>query len=135
MVDERYISGRPSNPIDTMHDVPPPATDCDDIRATLTERGSRYGDFTDHARVAQGIQAVMHAEIGWSELSDVQRQGLTVIADKIARMLTGDPRYLDSVRDIIGYATLMLDRMTVEGATDTKTVQVTFEGGEWIEQR
>lgn len=111
------------------------AIECDDIRATLTERGNRYGDFSDHARVAQGLQAVMHVELGWLDLTDVQRQGLTVIADKIARMLTGDPRYLDSVRDIIGYATLMLDRMKVEGATDTKTVQVAYEGGEWVEQR
>lgn len=104
----------------------------DNIQDTLTERGSRYGDFSDHAAVAQALQAAMRAPAGWGRLTDVQRQALTVIADKIARMLTGDPRYLDSVRDIIGYATLMFERMdNVPGATDTRTTQVELRDNSW----
>lgn len=82
-----------------------------DIQATLDERGARYGDFTDHARVAQRLQAVMHAEGGWHACSDVQRQALTVIADKIARVLTGDPNYADNWHDIQGYARLVEERL------------------------
>ena len=59
----------------------------DTITATLAERGARYGDFTDHARIAQQLQRDMHTEPGWDRLSDVQKQALTVIADKIAPAL------------------------------------------------
>lgn len=86
-----------------------------DIDATLAERGARYGDFTDHADVAQQLQDVMRwremdPRAGWARLSSVQRQALTVIADKIARILTGDPDYTDNWHDIQGYAKLAEDR-------------------------
>lgn len=82
------------------------------IEATLAERGSRYGDFSHHARIAQNIQDVMRAEAtGWAALAPDQRQALTVIADKIARMLNGDPNYRDNWHDIVGYAKLIDDRL------------------------
>lgn len=88
------------------------------IDDTLAERGARYGDFTEHARVAQAIQAVMmhltgelNSGRGWYALDDVKRQALTVIADKIARILTGDPNYADNWHDIQGYAKLVEDRL------------------------
>lgn len=83
----------------------------DTITATLAERGARYGDFTDHARIAQQLQRDMHTENGWGRLSDVQKQALTVIADKIARILSGDPNYDDNWRDIQGYARLVEERL------------------------
>lgn len=80
------------------------------IEAALAERGARYGDFTDHACTAQFIQDVMRETPGWSRLSSVQKQALTVIADKQARILTGDPNYKDNWHDIQGYAKLAEDR-------------------------
>lgn len=80
------------------------------IEETLAERGARYGDFTDRARVAQGVQSLMHSSGGWERLSLDKRQALTVIADKIARILTGDPEYRDNWHDIQGYAKLAEDR-------------------------
>ena len=90
------------------------------VQKTLDERGSRYGDFTDHAEIAQRIQTAMRARPGeyetvnsqgWMRLSDVQKQALTVIADKIARILSGDPNYADNWHDIQGYAKLVEDRL------------------------
>lgn len=82
-----------------------------DISETLAERGSRYGDFTDNAHTAQALQDVMHSHIrGWTNLDAVKRQALTVIADKIARILNGDPDYKDNWHDIAGYAKLAEDR-------------------------
>lgn len=96
------------------------------IEKTLAERGGRYGDFSDHAKIAQDLQKVMHNarraspvvghpdafKVGsWEVLSDVQRQALTVIADKIARILSGDPNYSDNWHDIQGYAKLAEDRL------------------------
>lgn len=82
---------------------------------TLAERGKRYGDFTDHANVAQKLQNVMRnapTGVWYTTLSDVQKQALTVIADKIARILTGDPNYADNWHDIQGYAKLVEDRIS-----------------------
>lgn len=81
------------------------------IESTLAERGSRYGDFTDHARLCQSIKRVMASEPGWQRLTDVQKQSLEVIADKQARILTGDPNYADNWHDIQGYAKLVEDRL------------------------
>lgn len=81
---------------------------------TLKERGTRYGDFADHAMIAQRLQDVMHtipSDWGWSKLNDVQKQALTVIADKIARILSGDPNYADNWHDIQGYARLVEERL------------------------
>lgn len=81
------------------------------VEKTLAERGSRYGDFSDHAEIAQDLQDVMRAAPGWDNLSKVQKQALTVIADKQARILSGDPNYADNWHDIQGYAKLAEDRL------------------------
>jgi len=81
------------------------------ITATLNERGSRYGVFAEHAYIAQSIQNVMRAAPGWTRLSCDEAQALTVIADKIARILNGDPHYTDNWHDIQGYAKLVEDRL------------------------
>ena len=86
------------------------------IDDTLAERGARYGEFKDHAVIAQGIQDAMRAAPGWEKLEPDQKQALTVISDKIARMLNGDPTYLDNWHDIIGYAKLVETRMIEDAA-------------------
>lgn len=88
------------------------------IAETLKQRGGRYGEFIDHARVAQQLQDVMRAhvnskgQIGWNNLSPTQKQALTVIMDKVARMLNGDPTYHDNPFDIQGYAAKMCEELT-----------------------
>lgn len=83
------------------------------IHATLTERGSRYGVYTGHAEITQGLKRVMKASptSKWSELSDDQKETLEMIAHKIGRVLNGDPNYHDSWHDIVGYATLTADEI------------------------
>lgn len=81
------------------------------IDNTLNERGARYGDFTDHARICQGLKRHMMSQAGWGRLEDVHKQALDVIADKIARILSGDPNYADNWHDIQGYAKLVEDRL------------------------
>ena len=81
------------------------------VAATLAERGSRYGAFADHAKIAQGIQDVMRAAPKWDQLDFDMKQSLTVFADKIARILNGDPFYIDNWHDLQGYAKLIEDRL------------------------
>lgn len=93
------------------------------VEATLAQRGSRYGDFTDHAAVCQEFKdlatscTTWNPELpnerihGWQRLDSVKRQAIEVIFDKIARILTGDPNYDDNWHDIQGYAKLVEDRL------------------------
>lgn len=96
------------------------------IDKTLEERGKRYGEFKDHAVIAQGIQDEMRKASGWNRLAPDQKQALSVIADKIARMLNGDPNYTDNWHDIIGYAKLVEDRLIKE-TTSGSTVEIKTE--------
>lgn len=86
----------------------------DGIDDTLAERGARYGVFTEHAKIAQALKEIMWETGGWRRLAPDQKQSLEVIADKVARILNGDPDYDDNWRDIAGYAKLVLDRLTAQ---------------------
>lgn len=106
------------------------------IENTLSERGARYGDFAHHAKIAQDLQDVTRAAEGWSRLDAVQRQALTVICDKIARILSGDPTYVDSWRDVSGYATLVCRQLEkTEGATDAFVRPMVLVNGQWADAK
>lgn len=82
------------------------------IDAVLAERGKRYGKFEDHAKISQSLQATMrHASSRWDKMQPDQREALEMIAHKIARILNGDPDYLDNWIDIAGYAQLVANRI------------------------
>lgn len=81
------------------------------IDETLAERGTRYGEYVDHARITQGIKRVMHETPKWSKLADHQKETLEMIAHKIGRILNGDPDYHDSWHDIVGYGKLTADEL------------------------
>jgi hypothetical protein len=77
------------------------------IENTLAERETRYGKFTDHAEITQNIKAAMVSSKNWKDLSKDKKEALEMIAHKIGRILNGDPEYLDSWHDIVGYAKLV----------------------------
>lgn len=84
------------------------------ITDTLAERGKRYGRFEDHARIAQALKDVMRATANWEKLTPAQREGLEMVQHKIARMLNGDPTYIDNVLDIEGYSHLIRESMEAQ---------------------
>lgn len=83
-----------------------------DIDRTLVERGKRYGEFKDQAVYADKINAVLTSSPNWEKMAPDQREALRIIANKIGRILNGDPNYSDSWHDIVGYAKLVDDRLT-----------------------
>ena len=92
------------------------------IQDTLAERGKRYGEFREHAKISQSLKRAMWAAQGWVDLPDDVKEALEMIQHKIARVLNGDHLYLDTARDIIGYMTLVFQRLEkTEGATDAET--------------
>lgn len=84
------------------------------IDETLGERQSIYGDFADVAHRAQVIKAAMRSSKGWNRLTSCHREALEMIANKLARMLEGDPMHVDTAHDIAGYAQLIVQYL--EGA-------------------
>ena len=82
-----------------------------DVKATLAEREARYGQFKDHAKISQELKRVMQKTDGWNNLGATGREALEMIAHKIARVLNGDPTYIDNWVDIAGYATLVAERL------------------------
>ena len=83
------------------------------IESTLQERGTRYGEFPEHARITQNIKRAMADSPNWQQLSDDKKECLEMVAHKLGRILNGDPEYKDSWHDLSGYATLVEN--TLEG--------------------
>ena len=84
-----------------------------EIKSVLAERGSRYGEFKDNARVSQNIKVAMQ-DGRWSDLPADKAEALEMIAHKMARIINGDPDYKDSWTDIIGYAKLIEETLNDE---------------------
>ena len=87
------------------------------IDATLAERGSRYGEFPEHASITQGIKDAMKTGHNWEGLDDDMKECLEMVAHKAGRILNGDPYYIDSWTDIIGYTRLVEKRLIAEQTT------------------
>jgi hypothetical protein len=85
-----------------------------EVTNTLAERGKRYGEFADHAKISQGMKEVMRETSGWQRLSADQKEALEMIVHKIGRILNGDPNYGDSWHDIAGYSVLVEQNLTGE---------------------
>jgi hypothetical protein len=98
------------NPIPEFLKAPPPPPP--GIEGTLAERGERYGLFEHQARITQDLKCAMRRAQNWPKLADDMKESLDLIASKIARILNGDPNYVDSWHDISGYATLIEKRLT-----------------------
>jgi hypothetical protein len=78
------------------------------IQDTLEERAGRYevhGDYEAGSAIAVQLKDVLRAAPAYAALRPAHKQALDMIADKISRILNGDPLYADNWHDIAGYAT------------------------------
>lgn len=83
-------------------------TSADDI---ISEREKTHGDFSDFACVAQSFKDILHNHPNWASLTFVQKEGAEMVSNKLARILAGDPNFLDHWDDIGGYARLVAQRL------------------------
>ncbi len=74
------------------------------VQQTIKERGEVYGDFELYAQIAQELKGIIH--LYGKNLDRHQLEALEMICVKIGRILSGDPNYDDSWKDITGYAIL-----------------------------
>lgn len=100
-----------------------------DIDATLAERGTRYGEFTDHAKITQAIKRAMMLGRNWDSLADDMKESLEMLAHKMGRILNGDPNYHDSWHDIVGYTKLVADRILKDQEHESQSLPGLPTGG------
>jgi hypothetical protein len=72
----------------------------------LEERQKTHGEFADVAEISQELKNVFRNKEGWVSLTRVQREALDNIAQKTARIFSGNPNFADHWVDIQGYAKL-----------------------------
>lgn len=89
-------------------------TQQDQIEEMLRERGDRYGEYKTHALITQGLLKVIEGNKNYQYLPDHIKETLHMICHKLGRIINGDPRYLDSWIDIIGYVQLTIDILKSE---------------------
>lgn len=94
-------------------DPKPEPAKVDSITAVLTQRGSRYGSFTGHAKVTQDFKRLLkkHLDDRNKVLADDQQEALDMVFHKIGRIVNGDADYDDSWVDVAGYSKLVADRL------------------------
>lgn len=78
-----------------------------ELKTTLDQRASKYGEFEDNARITQELCDVIKTAPSYSKLKNEHKEALHMIFHKVARMVCGDPDYPDNPHDIAGYATLL----------------------------
>jgi Domain of unknown function (DUF6378) len=69
-------------------------------------RQSTHGDFSETARVSQAIKQALETGPNWHCVTRTEREALAMIAAKLARIVCGDPHFIDHWNDIAGYAEL-----------------------------
>lgn len=83
----------------------------DTVAQVLAERGKRYGEFDNHAKISQQLKAVIFAARSRCTLDPDMCEALEMIAHKIARICNGDAHYSDHWTDVAGYAELVAARL------------------------
>ena len=83
------------------------------IDEILSERGKTHGDFKEHAKISQYLKLTLREQSAdWQiDFSHTQQEALEMICHKIARIVAGNPNFVDHWRDIAGYATLVADEL------------------------
>lgn len=87
-------------------EIAPPSAPAE-LKRTMAERNSRYGDFKTQAKFGEAIRFVFEISPNWQKLSPSMRLSLLWISDKVSRILCGDFNYRDSWHDVAGYASLI----------------------------
>lgn len=81
------------------------------VDATLEQRARTYGSYKFGSVIAQSLKDEMRKAPGFVRLSPYQQYSLEMVQNKVARILNGDPNYVDSWLDIAGYAQLVVDQL------------------------
>ena len=79
----------------------------------MPDRTNTHGEYIKQATVAEELREVMGAS--WTGLPRYQRAALTLVAEKLSRILTGDCNFEDHWIDIAGYCECVLKEIRGQG--------------------
>ena len=84
-----------------------------DLASLIAERTKNYGEFYPIAEASQELKSAVKHYVYERDLklAPDQTEALDMICHKMARIINGDPDYIDSWDDIAGYARLVADRL------------------------
>ena len=82
-----------------------------DIHEVLEARGRRYGEYHMVAQLSQALKEGLQVSPSWVHMEPHQQESLEMICNKVSRICNGDPFYVDSWRDIAGYAQLVVNEL------------------------
>lgn len=111
-------------------------------KETLDQRGVSYGTYHTGANLTQALYGIVmkhysniHAEEENAKpLPPFIAESIHMICGKLARAVNGDPFFIDSWRDISGYATLVAETLNgVDGATDVQVQRRRNDKGVWVD--
>ena len=85
----------------------------------LIERNKTHGDFAMNARFSQDLKRLMHSAPCWTQLHDVHKESLHMIALKLSRILSGQADFTDHWSDICGYSKLAENACGRRGVTSS----------------
>lgn len=104
-----------------------------DINETLAQRATTHGPFVTTAELSQRLKFAISNNDAWQRMPATQREALEMIQHKIARIVCGDCLLIDSWRDVVGYAQLVVNELYhTTGAADVVTTRVTLgDSGVW----
>ena len=78
-----------------------------DVIETLDQRENRYGEYKNVSATSQWLKDIMRGGDSWNAMEPYMQESLDLIANKLARIVNGDPFYDDSWHDVGGYAKLV----------------------------
>lgn len=81
------------------------------IEEVLNQRQATYGSFTKNAEVSQMLKYFMAQGTNYKQMPVPHREALEMIVHKIARIVNGDPNYIDNWIDICGYSQLVIEEI------------------------
>lgn len=81
------------------------------IEEVLNQRQATYGSFTKNAEVSQMLKYFMTQGTNYKQMPVAHREALEMIVHKIARIVNGDPNYIDNWIDICGYSQLVIEEI------------------------
>ena len=92
----------------------------------LFDREQTHGAFREVAGYSQAIKTLMRSSRNWQRLDVAQAQALEVVADKVARILCGDPSFPDHWQDGAGYFELVVRDLAQAQAPAAMTREVSM---------
>ena len=90
----------------------------------IRKRAETHGNYRNTAEISSHLMAYLIDKQDYcadqKEFSFVQRDALSNICKKLARIIAGDPNFIDHWVDIAGYAELVVEDLTEKKDNDNK---------------